>query len=135
MADVGITFIIEDRTYHLPAGDMHLSADILPADRQRLIALLEKVKQQDAEAQSAIRNAVRDVGVAPRAAAASVPTGDPLDPGTIKSGRLGHGDIDNLVARLAIEERQTRKPGLTKQGLYKWIAGTTVLVLLLVFIF
>jgi hypothetical protein len=48
---------------------------------------------------------------------------------------IGKGDVDQLMARLVLEEKNNRKPGLTQQGLYKWMGISVAVIILLVLIF
>ena len=124
-----ITFIVNGKTFSLRAGDAAALGAIPHAERQQLIALLEALKQQDdraaALAQVAVERA-RTTSRAPQApAAASTP----------RPERLGSGDVDALMARLVLEENRNRKPGPTRQDLYKWGLGFAAAVIVLVLIF
>ncbi len=62
---------------------------------------------------------------------------------TIKEGladyknadRLSSTDIDNLMTRLVMEEKNKQKPLPDKKSLYKWIGGLSLLIILLILIF
>lgn len=120
-----ITFIVDGNTYHLRATDSEAIREIPGADRQQLIALLEAVKQQDRLARAAVEQAAVQQ-------AAVHGAGDPLAPGAVRPERLGSGDVDALMARLAMEEARGRKPGMSSGGVYKWAGGFVAVVVLLV---
>ena len=129
MHSPAITFIVDGKTYSLSAGN---SAAIraIPADhRQQLIALLEAIKHQDNVSKAAVQKAV-DYAKAPQDKA-----GKPLQDKVPKPERLGSVDADALMARLIIEEKRGKKPGLTKEGLYKVLAGFVAVIFLLIVAF
>jgi len=134
MDEPRITFIIDGNTYSLRSSDTGAIREIPSADRKQLIALLESVKQQDILAQTAVEQAVTRAThpshSPPNEQVQSRPPGDPA----IKPERLGSGDVDAIMARLIMEEENSRKPGLTKQGIYKLLAGFAVVVFLLILI-
>ena len=130
-----ITFIINSKTYSLRANDAEAIRDIPSADRQQLILLLEAIKQQDAIAQAAVQNAVDRARTSSGLPFNRPASGDVLDHKVPKPERLGSGDVDALMARLVMEEKRDKKPGLTTQDLVKWVVGLTVAIILLVLIF
>lgn len=128
-----ITFIINSTTYSLCAADTEAMSNIPAADRMQLIALLEALKSQNATSQEAVEKAVH---YATRATpAASVSSDSSYVAGQIeqnvKPERLGAGDVDALMVRLAMEENRNKKQGLTKQGIYKGLAGFVAVVIFL----
>jgi hypothetical protein len=130
MEQAAITFIINGKTYSLRASDTAALAAIPQAERQQLIALLEAVKQQEERAMALVQGAMD------RARNTS-----PGLPGAAASGdyqaqpeRLGRGDVDALMARLVMEENRSRKPGPTRQDVYKWVLGFAVVAVLLALI-
>jgi hypothetical protein len=130
MEQPAITFIINGQTYSLRASDTAALAAIPQAERQQLIALLEAVKQQEERARALVQGAMdraRKVSPGPPGAAAS---GDYV----AQPERLGSGDVDALMARLVMEENRARKPGPTKQDLYKWVLGFAAVIVVLVLI-
>jgi hypothetical protein len=130
-----ITFIVNNNTYSLRATDSNAIRDIPSADRAPLIELLDAVRQQETLSQSVVQNAVdRSRNLSQVNAGRSGPgaVAGRQDP---KPERLGSGDVDALMARLALEEKHKQKPGLTKRGVYKLVAGFAIGVLLLVLIF
>ena len=132
MTSSAITFVINGATYRVSADDSSAIRNIPEADRKELIALLEAVQVQDGVSRAAVQSA------AARAAAStnsgqSQQTGDPGQQ-IPKAERLGSGDVDALMAKLIMEEKRDRKPGLTKQGVYKVVGVFAAIVLLLVFL-
>jgi len=135
MEQAKITFIIGSRTYSLRASDGEAVRKIPSADRQQLIALLEAVKLQETLSRKAVQEAV-DVAKTVSNAPPNYPGNEAaVDHKIAKPERLGSGDIDALMSRLIMEEKRDKKPGLTTQGLVKWVAGLTAIVVLLVLIF
>jgi hypothetical protein len=135
MDQAKITFIIDSKTYSLRASDAQAIRDIPSADRQQLILLLEAIKQQDVLARAAVQNAVERVQISTKNPLNSPENGGTLDHKVPKPERLGSGDVDALMARLVMEEKRDKKPGLTKQGMVKWVAVSVVVIILLVLIF
>lgn len=125
-----ITFVINGQTFSLRASDVS-GIDAMPAaERQQLVELLEAVKQRESRAAEIARQALDKVAVATGDVTPSArPAFQPVKP-----ERMGSGDVDALMARLVMEENRNRKPGMTKQDLYKWVLGAAVIVMLLVLI-
>ena len=113
MSQPTITFIINKIPYALNATDVEAIQKMPSADRQQLIALLEAIKREEKPAQAS-------------ATLAAAYTQSPADQ---------HIDPDALMAQLAMEDKLTQKPGLTKQSLYKWVAGISVSIIILILIF
>jgi hypothetical protein len=130
-----ITFIIHGTTYSLCASETEAMRSIPGADRAQLITLLEALKHQDASPNEVVNSAVnctkRSV---PTEAATHTALGARAAMSQAMPERLGAGDVDALMARLVMEESQSKKQGLTKQSVYKGLAGFLVLVVLLVII-
>ena len=129
MNSSAITFIVDGKTYSLNASDSTAIRTIPAGDRQQLIALLEAIKHQDSLAKAAVQTAVDYVNAPLHGA------GKPLQDRTPKPERLGSGDADALMARLIIEEKRDKKPGLTKERLYKIVAGFVAVIFLVMMIF
>jgi hypothetical protein len=108
-----ITFIINKIPYSLTASDVEAIKKMPSADRQQLMALLEAIKGEENSTQPA---------AIPAAASAQSPASQQMDP-------------DALMARLAIEDRVNQEPELTKQTVYKWVAGITATIFVLILIF
>lgn len=130
-----ITFIIDSKTYSLRAHDAEALRNIPSADRQQLIELLEALKRQDALAQAAVQNAVDRAKIPTKNLPNGRQNGGAPEHKAPMPERLGSGDIDALMARLIMEEKRDKKPGLTTQDFAKWVAGLTVAIILLVLIF
>ena len=122
MQQPAITIIINENSYTLSTTDAEAIKGIPASDRQTLIALLESVKQQDALIQTTNQRPT------------SSPQTDIQDDQLNGTERMGEGDIDALMARLIMEEKSRQKPGLTKQSMYKWVAGFSVTIILLILI-
>ena len=120
MEQAAITFIVNGKTFSVRAGDAAALGAIPQAERQQLVALLEALKQQDARAAALAQGAVERARTTSR---------------TPQPERLGGGDVDALMARLVLEESRNRKPGPTRQDLYKWLLGFAAIVVVLVLIF
>jgi hypothetical protein len=129
-----ITFIISGTTYSLCASDTDAIRKLPAIDRQHLVTLLEQVKYQESLSVAAVQKLVDKATLHSRSATSIPATG--IQPGykDTKPERLGSGDIDALMARLVLEEKRSRKPAVTKGGIYKAIGVFVVLVVLLVFI-
>ncbi|MFK8050921.1 MAG: hypothetical protein AB8B81_21015 [Halioglobus sp.] len=124
MNSSAITFVINGATYRLGAGDISAIRNIPEADRAELVALLEAVQAQDVASKAAVQAAAARATISISSSVGS--SGQPLP----KAERLGSGDVDALMAKLIMEEKRERKPGLTKQGIYK-VVGFFVVVILL----
>ena len=129
MKSPAITFIVGGKTYNLSAGDSAAIKAISTDDRQQLITLLEAIKHQDTLSKAAVQKAVDYVSTPLHGA------GRPIADKAPKPERLGSGDADALMARLIMEEKRDKKPGLTKEGLYKVLAGFVVFIFVLMMIF
>ncbi|MEE4145824.1 MAG: hypothetical protein V2I26_13545 [Halieaceae bacterium] len=128
MDQPGITVVINGKAFSLRASDGDGIAAIPAVERQQLIDLLEAVKQQEERAREMARRAIH---------VASASAGGAAAPGyrPVKGERLGAGDVDALMARLVAEDSRSRKPGLTREGLFRWVLGAVVVIVLLVLIF
>jgi len=129
-----ITFIINGSTYSVCASDTAAIRKISTIDRQHLVTLLEQVKYQESLSAAAVQQAMDKAKFYSRDATSVPAAGIQPDPKDIKPERLGSGDIDALMARLVLEEQRSRKPALSKQGMYKVISVFAVLLVLLVII-
>ena len=113
MSQPTITFIINKIPYALNASNVEAIQKMPSADRQQLIALLEAIKREEKPTQASATPA-----------AAPLPTHEPLGL-----------DPDALMAQLAMEDKINQKPGLTVQSLYKWVAGISISIMVLILIF
>lgn len=129
MAQPRITVIINGTTYSLCADNAEAIGNMPAEDRLHLLALLEVVRREG-DPPAAITPATR--------AAPSTPSPTPPDARATATRvasaptHMGNGDIDALMARLAAEEQRSRKPGLTRAGIYKLTGGLLMLIFLLV---
>ena len=130
MSSAAITIVINGNTYRLSASDSTSIRNMPAADRQHLLALLEEVKRQDGLSRAAVEEALHKVGVP--AMPATRGTGDGV--AAMPQGDLGKGDVDALMARLVMEDKNSRKPQLTRQSLYKVVGAFLVLVFFLVLV-
>jgi hypothetical protein len=123
-----ITFVLNGKTFSLRAGDAEAIGAIPAAERQQLLALLEAVQRQEERARAIARKAVDKARMTSHGATAAAPAG------SVMAGhdRLGGADVDALMARLVMEEERNRKPGLTRQGIYKWLLVAAIVIVLLV---
>lgn len=132
MAQPRITVIINGTTYSLCADNAEAIGNMPAQDRLHLLALLEVIRRHG-DATPATSPVAR--------AAPQNPSPTPPDPrpavtrrasDTAAPARMGSGDIDALMARLAAEEQRSRKPALTRAGIYKLTGGLLMLIVLLV---
>jgi len=103
-------------------------------DRQHLVTLLEQVKSQEMLSVAVVQQEIDKAKFYSRDAKSVPGAGIQPDHKTIKPERLGSGDIDALMARLVLEETRSRKPALTKRGMYKVISLFAVFIVLLILI-
>jgi hypothetical protein len=129
-----ITFLINGTTYRLCASDTEAIRNIPAIDRQHLVRLLEQVKYQESLSVAVNQPVVDKVEASSRSAANVPAAGIQAGHKELKPERPGSGDIDALMARLVLEDKHSRKPALTKGGIYKVIGICAVLVVFLVFI-
>ena len=133
MSQSRITVIINGTTYSLCASETEAMGNIPAADRGQLIALLEALKSQETSSGEAVERAVNYATRSAPAATFNSAAGGQIQQQPSPE-RLGTGDVDALMARLVMEDSQNKKQGLTKQGIYKGLAGFLALVVLLVLI-
>lgn len=135
MEPTPITFVMNGKTYRISADKPEAIRHIPRADREQLIQLLEEVKLQDQLAAHAVGQvAAKAMPPAAKIPAASnvVSAAQPVQP---KPEPLGAGDVDDLMARLIMEENRNKKPGLSAQAIYMWAAGILAVIFLLVVLF
>lgn len=125
MLQTDITLIIDGNTYILNPKDKAGIARLPSGDRQQLVTLLEAIQQYEQQRRAVARKAE----VQANAAASLANTQQE------EKQRLGDGDIDQLMAKLALEEKSNRKPGPSRQGLFKWLGITVGVIILLILIF
>jgi len=134
MENKPITFVINGNTYNLRSTDAEGIRKMPTPDRRELISLLEAIKEQDQLALAAIE---RRINKAKISAQPTSPTTIPSPGQTLgeDSKRLGRGDVDNLMAKLMIEEKRNQKSLPTKNSFYKWMAIFIAVIVLLLLIF
>ena len=113
MSQPTITFIINKIPYALNAANTEAIQKMPSEDRQQLIALLEAIKREEKPAQAL---------AAPAVEYTQLPADKDIDP-------------DALMAQLSMEDKLHQKSGLTKQSLYKWVAGISASIIILILIF
>ena len=126
MNDFSITVVIAGNTYTLRSGDLKSLRDIPAQDRDQLIDLLEALKAQREKSERVVQNTLAKNTVN-RAAARSAISANQTAP----AERLGKGDVDAIMARLIVEEKQRQKPGLQRATIYKFAAAIVVIIVLL----
>lgn len=127
LKSAAITVVVAGNTYSLRADDPRSMRDIPANDRDQLMGVLEALKAEydksQRVAQAALARSSGAGAAAPRAVGGALNT---------QSGeRLGKGDVDAIMARLIMEERQQQKPGLQRSTIYKFAAAIVVLIILL----
>jgi hypothetical protein len=122
-----ITVVIAGNTYSLRVDDPKSLRDMPADDRDQLIAVLDALKvQRDKSLRVAQAAVARSSGIG-TVAQSAVAEAQGAQPGE----RLGKGDVDAIMARLIMEERQKQKPGLQRSTIYKIAAAIVVLIILL----
>lgn len=124
-----ITVIINGKDYRLNADNPAALSQLPTADGAELLHLLEALKRERQRASKAVQDALQKKpqikAKTPQEQARS---------SLAKTDRLGRGDADALMAQLVAEEARNRKPGLSPQGVYKFVGGSALLVILLLLI-
>lgn len=134
MAEPRITITINGTTYSLCADNAEAIGNMPVHDRQHLVTLLEAVRSKTNPATAAtpgLQDKSR-IAAAPQPAKADSAARSAASQPT--AAHIGSGDVDALMARLAAEDMQRRKPGLTRAGLYKVTGGFLLFIFLLVVI-
>ena len=121
-----IIFIVNGTRYTLSASDVSAINRIAEPDRAALIALLEAIRAHEGHSTKTI-----DAALAPEPVKIAPQSNTQIP----KAERLGRGDVDALMAKLAMEEKRNQKPGLTKRGIYTSVGIFAVVVFMLVIIF
>ena len=127
-----ITFIINSNTYRIDPSDLNTIDAMSATDKQQLVELLVAIKRHDEQAkiktQALLKRANQVSAINQDKPTASV------DQTTPRTERLRSGDVDALMARLAMEESNKQKAGLTKSSIYKFVGGLAVVIILLIVI-
>ncbi len=122
-----ITVVIASNTYTLRIDDPKSLRDIPADDRDQLITVLDALKaQRDKSLRVAQAAVARSSGMG-AVTQSSVAEAQ----GTQSAERLGKGDVDAIMTRLIMEERQKQKPGLKRSTIYKVTAAIIVVIVLL----
>lgn len=126
-----ITFIINSNTYSFSAIEGEAIRRMPSADRQQLIVVLEAVKKQHHLARATIQKSADSVkGISAEEEFSQTISENNADQ-DLKPDRLGRGDVDDLMARLVMEEKRKQKPGLSNQTIYKFVGGFAIIVIVL----
>ena len=125
MQQATIAIIINGSTYNLNPTDKASIKSLPIGDRQQLITLLEAIQLHEKQRHASARQAEGKANAAAALATTELEGKEPL----------GKGDVDQLMAQLVMEEKNNRKPGLTQQGLYKWIGISMAVIIFLVIVF
>ena len=137
MENPGITFIINGNTYSLRATDLDSIDKIAKVDRQDLVALLEAIKRQEQISKVAVQRTADDLKARTQTASSVSNQGDGISAiaeKNIEVDRLSGSQVDDLMARLIIEEKQQTKPGLTRSGIYKFVGGFAIIVIIFILV-
>ena len=126
MNDFSVTVVIAGNTYMLRSGDLKSLCDIPAKDRDQLIDLLEALRTQREKSERWVQNTLAKNTVNHAAARNAVNANQ-----SAPTERLGKGDVDAIMSRLIMEERQQRKPGLQRATIYKIAAAIIVIIVLL----
>lgn len=125
MKQPSITVVIGSNTYTLRTDDLQGMRDMPVDDRDHLIRLLEALKAQREKSARLVQDTLaKPVGTAAQS------RGDGTE-GTAPKERLGKGDVDAIMARLIMEERQQQKPGIKPATIYMFAAAIIVIIALL----
>ncbi len=133
-----ITVVIDGRPYQLSATDADSLAKLSSEDRQQLITLLQAVQQTPLvpPAMASDEHKLVDINELPSLTGQVTP--EPSQPTSISQepdrSRMSGVEVDAMFAKLVAEERQNHQP-LTLQGLMKFIAIVTAIILILVYVF
>jgi hypothetical protein len=137
MENPGITFIINGNTYSLRATDLDSIDKIEKVDRQDIIALLEVIKRQEQISSVAVQRTADDLKARTQTASSVSNQGDGISPiaeKDIEVDRLSGSQVDDLMARLIMEEKKQTKPGLTRSGVYKFVGGSAIIVIIFILV-
>lgn len=132
-----ITVVIEGNTYTLKSDELQSMRDMPKGDRVQLIKLLEVLKAQHEKSQRMVQAALVKTAAA---GATSVTAGSSENSESSEGGgkiaqpaqRLGKGDVDELMARLIMEERQEKERSRLKPAtIYKFMAVVVGIIVVL----
>lgn len=134
MAQPRITIVINGKTYSLCADNAEAIGNMPLQDRQHLVTLLEVVKSKTDPAPAATPGTPDKSRIAAAPQPIKADTAARIAASEPTLAHIGSGDIDALMARLAAEDMQNRRPGLTRAGLYKVTGGVLLFIFLMVVI-
>lgn len=125
MSKSSITVVIAEKTYVLQPSAPQAMREIPKQHREQLIGLLEVLKSQHEASQRAVDSALA-AATLPGQVPGQAPAGD-----SPQRDKMGEGDIDDLMARLILEEKRSRKAGLKPATIYKFTAVIVLVILVL----
>lgn len=135
MENSSITFIINGNTYSVRAADLDAIEKIEKVDRQKLVALLEVIKDQEEVSKLAVQRTADEATTEADSSVSSEGDGRSIfAEKAIEGDRLSGSEVENLMARLIMEERKKTKPGLTKSGIYKFVAAFAIVVIIFILV-
>lgn len=120
MKQPSITVVIQASTYTLRSDDPAGMRDMPSEHREHLIRLLDVLRVQHEASRRRVQAAMTGA-VSPAARSDSGADREPL----------GKGDVDELMARLVLEERSRKKPGIKPATIYKFAAVIIAIIVLL----
>ena len=150
MKNTEIKIVVNGRTYSLRAENQEAFQYISEPDRIELLALLDAIKSQSESVQGA---GVKLDSAEPEAHQSAPQKRSPPSPhqahradlaraskrlGAVPFAnptRPGKGDIDDVMAKLILEEKSQQPAGLTKGSIYKFVGISLALVIVLVLVF
>lgn len=124
MTESNITLIINGNTYTLRIDDTHALREIPSADRQQLMALLNAVKMAGALPPKPSQLSSVNMQTAPISPMLNQPAQNPQPKSAVNA--------EQLMAKLMLEDRDSRGEGLTKKGVYWFIGIFTAIVITLI---
>ncbi len=145
-----ITIIIEGKTHHFNQGDTESFKSLPWSERKQLIELLEGIKQAEYIKQPAgpqvddtrekesvsrtINGSAVQAGLDPNPINHQQ-AGNPADAGFDASVKKSDKDVDDLMQRLIIQEKQHHKPIPDKSTVMKLLVGMFVVIFVLAVMF
>lgn len=121
-----ITIVLRGNTYTLRADQPQSMRDMPGEDRESLIHMLDTLKRVHENSERRVEDAlVRST--------AKVSSGDNQGAAVTQQSkeRMGKGDIDQLMARLALEEQNRTGSQIKPATVYKVAGGILALIVLL----
>ncbi len=137
MENPSITFIINGNTYSLRATDSDAISKINNTDRQHLIGLLGAVERQEQASKQTVQRTADSLKVLTETSSNAIESSTHSRKAvkeSVETERLSGPQVDDLMARLVMEEAQHKKPGLTKSGVYKFVGILAIVIIALILI-